>query len=484
MIRRDLEAAAASSFDVIVIGGGIYGASMLQEAARHGFSACLCEAGDFGSVTSSNSLRILHGGLRYLQGLNLPRFYQSVAARRGMARRFPHLVRPLECLMPLYGDGLKRPAVMRMALMLNDMLSASRNSGVAPALHLPPGEILDAQATQRAFPNVRKDGLKGAARWRDYFMVSSERILMELLRDACTRGAFALNYVKVEDLIVEGQRVKGVLARDAITGNALTLRGAKVINCTGARVGDVAENRGGDTKSMFRPSVAFNLMLEATLPSACALAVAAPEPGAPVLFLIPQTETVLAGTMHVARPPGTSDAQPTREEIEQYLAWVRAAIPGFDVRMSNVRRVFAGLLPAAADHSVALLKTERFYDHGKLGGVQGLYSVAGVKFTTTGDVAQRLMHFTGLVDTRAGIHPHDTALATSRATPVLIDARQFASDRPGVREALLATAREEAVFSLDDLVLRRSNWATTEPDIESVRQRVQELIGERNYSCA
>jgi glycerol-3-phosphate dehydrogenase len=203
-----------------------------------------------------------------------------------------------------------------------------------------------------------------------------------------------------------------------------------------------------------------------------------------VLFLIPQEKTVLGGTMHVARPRGTCDAQPTREEIEQYLAYVRAAIPGFDVRMSNVRRVFAGLLPAAADHSVSLLKTECFYDHGTLGGVHGLYSVAGVKFTTTGDVAQRLLHFTGLVGTRAAIHAHDIALPTSRATPVLIDARQLASDKPGVREALLATAREEAVFTLDDLVLRRTNWVTTEPDIESVRQRVQELIGERNYSCA
>jgi glycerol-3-phosphate dehydrogenase len=498
VINRDLSRVTDSSFDVIVIGGGIYGAAMLQEAARHGLSACLCEASDFGSGTSSNSLRIVHGGLRYLQALNLPRFYQSVAARRGMAQRFPGLVRPLECLMPLYGAGLKRPAIMRMALLMNDVLSASRNSGVSPPLHLPAGEVLSAGATQRAFSIVRRQGLKGAARWRDYFMISSERILMELLRDACAHGAFALNYVKVENLVLAGNRITGVVARDAISGAELTLRAGRVINCTGARVGQMAQDRGGDARAIFRPSVAFNVLLDKTLPSASALAIAAPERGAPLLFLVPQRDTVLGGTWHVARPPGTCEAEPTLEELEQYLAHVRGAIPGFDVRLTNVRRVFAGILPVRTDHSIALLKTETLYDHGKMGGVQGLYSVAGVKFTTTGDTAQRLMHFTGLARKRPGAEAHTTPLPLSRATPVLTDARQLSSDKAAARDALLTTLREEAVLTLDDLILRRTNWATTEPDLESVRQRVMELVGEQlamlgnpaapfrkgNYSCA
>ena len=146
MIVRDLRRAADEEFDVVVIGGGIYGASLLREAALRGVSACLCEALDFGGVTSQNSLRILHGGLRYLQTLDLRRFFQSVASRRSAARRFPRLVRQLPCLMPLYGPGLKRPAVMRAALALNDVLSFRRNAGVPRDLGLDRGETLTAIA--------------------------------------------------------------------------------------------------------------------------------------------------------------------------------------------------------------------------------------------------------------------------------------------------------------------------------------------------
>ena len=91
VILRDLPGAAKIEFDLIVVGGGIYGASVLDEAARRGLSACLFDAGDFGCGTSSNSLRILHGGLRYLQTADLRRFFQSVAARRDVARKYSRL---------------------------------------------------------------------------------------------------------------------------------------------------------------------------------------------------------------------------------------------------------------------------------------------------------------------------------------------------------------------------------------------------------
>jgi glycerol-3-phosphate dehydrogenase len=77
MIARDVQTAAAREFDIAIIGGGIHGVSLLRQAALRGLSACLCEAGDFGGGTSWNTLRILHGGLRYLQSMNLGRFLRD-----------------------------------------------------------------------------------------------------------------------------------------------------------------------------------------------------------------------------------------------------------------------------------------------------------------------------------------------------------------------------------------------------------------------
>src|SRR5262245_12098444 len=120
MIRREPNAATQIQYDVIIIGGGIYGACMLLEAYRLGLRALLMERDDFGGATSWNSLRILHGGLRYLQTFDLPRFRQSVRERKWFCKNFPEYIRPLPCLMPLYGQGLKRPFILRTALAIND----------------------------------------------------------------------------------------------------------------------------------------------------------------------------------------------------------------------------------------------------------------------------------------------------------------------------------------------------------------------------
>jgi len=471
MIVRDPRRAADEEFDLVVVGGGIYGASLLREAARRGLSACLCEAQDFGGVTSQNSLRILHGGLRYLQTLDLRRFFQSVAARRSAALRFPRLVRRLPCLMPLYGPGLKRPAVMRAALAMNDLLSFRRNAGVASDLKLDRGETLSAREMSEAFPQVRTEGLLGGARWTDYFMVSSERVLVEQLRDACRRGAMALNYTRVDSLVVDAGTVRGVRVSDAATGSQYTVRARRVVNCAGPFVRSFTRGERGDSESLFHPSLAFNVLLEATLPTSAAVAVTAPEPGATTLFLVPQKRTVLAGTMHLPRPAGTVDAVPTRAELEDYLRQLRAAIPGFDVRLEHVRRVFSGLLPARAADSTELVKREAIVDHGAAGGPRGFYSVSGVKYTTSGNVAAQVMAALGW---HAEID--ESELPTAAATALLTDAGRLWSDDEGsVREALRAVESEECVQSLDDLIFRRSNWATTEPNVEAVRARLVEL---------
>ena len=420
MIARDFDAAARRDFDLVVVGGGIYGVSLLQEASRRGLSACLCEAADFGGGTSWNSLRIVHGGLRYLQTMDLRRFFQSVAARRRVAMQFPALVRPLKCLMPLYAQGMKRKSVMRVALLMNDALSSHRNRGLSSSVHLAGGRVLDVRETRRLFPGVRGDGLEGAASWCDYFMVSSERILIELLHDACRSGAVALNYAPVVEIVEKDGAVQGVLVQNALTGETHTVTGRIVVNCAGPRVRDLARGRGGDTERLFRPSLAFNLLLDTSLPVDCALAVAAPQAGAPMLFLVPKQGALLAGTMHLPRSAETTDAVPTDAEIAGFLALLNRAIPGLDVGPSNVRRVFAGLLPAAAPGSADLLKREVLEDHGKVGGPKGLYSVSGVKFTTANDVARQLLDMIK-PDTNTAVEV--TEMPLSPATAMLTDAR-------------------------------------------------------------
>lgn len=51
-------------YQLQIIGGGIYGAALAWEAAHRGIDTVLVEAGDFAGGTSSNSLKLIHGGIR------------------------------------------------------------------------------------------------------------------------------------------------------------------------------------------------------------------------------------------------------------------------------------------------------------------------------------------------------------------------------------------------------------------------------------
>jgi glycerol-3-phosphate dehydrogenase len=191
------------------------------------------------------------------------------------------------------------------------------------------------------------------------------------------------------------------------------------------------------------------------------------------LFLLPQPGAVLAGTLHLARDKETIEARPTAAEIQYFLDLLNAAVPGLGAASDRVRRVFAGLLPARSDGSAELAGREVLFDHGALGGIQGLYSVSGVKFTTAGEVATRTLALMG----------HGTRREPVRSGPplqgaaFLTDARGlWSEDEAALGAVLRRTVQAESVQCLDDLVLRRSNWAVSEPDLGPVRARVKSLV--------
>lgn len=394
MIARDPGGAAARDHDLVVVGGGIYGACLALEAARRGLRPLLLERGDFGEATSWNSLRILHGGLRYLQTLNLRRFRQSVAERRWFCQTFPDLVRPQPCVMPLYGDGLRRPAVLAAALAVNDLLSVDRNTGVDPALRIEPSRLLNVEETIARVPLVARDGLLGAASWSDAAMLSSQRLLMEVLHWAGSLGATALNYVEATGLVRRGQGIQAVEARDVLTGQTLTFSSATVCNCAGPWSGEVAGRFDRPMPRLFQPSLAFNVLLDSPPPSRSAVAVSPRrqgQRGGPVYFLCPLVDRLLAGTVHRPWAGSLERPQPDEEALDHFLSDLNAAMPGLEARPSRIVRVFAGLLPVRAPGTARLSTRPAIHDHGRAGGPRGLFSVSGVKFTTARLVAEHTL---------------------------------------------------------------------------------------------
>ena len=136
-MHRDLDRLTGRTFDVLVVGGGIYGLITAYDAAQRGLSVALIERDDFGSGTSFNHLRTIHGGLRYLQRLDIARARESVRERRTIARIAPHAVRPTAFALPLYHSLTRGKIALRAGFLLDRVLASGRNRGLAATHRLP-----------------------------------------------------------------------------------------------------------------------------------------------------------------------------------------------------------------------------------------------------------------------------------------------------------------------------------------------------------
>jgi glycerol-3-phosphate dehydrogenase len=141
-VKRDLDALTSREHDLVVVGGGIYGVAAAWDAAQRGLRTALVEAGDFGSGTSRNSLKTIHGGLRHLRRLELRSMRESIRERSALLRIAPEVVRPLPFLVPTYGHGLKGWEGLAAGVTISDLIGRDRNRGLIPARQLPAGRML------------------------------------------------------------------------------------------------------------------------------------------------------------------------------------------------------------------------------------------------------------------------------------------------------------------------------------------------------
>ena len=205
-MKRNLHQLANREHDVLVVGGGIYGAALAREVALCGLSTALIEKGDFCSATSANSLKIIHGGLRYLQQFDILRLRNSVVERRAFLRTAAHLVHPLPCLMPTQGHLMKGQEVMFCGLLLNEILSCDRNFLSDREKHIPAGRLISRATISELVPGLSTSGLTGGCAWHDAYTYNSERLVTAMVRDAVEVGAMLLRENAIENFGLEARQ--------------------------------------------------------------------------------------------------------------------------------------------------------------------------------------------------------------------------------------------------------------------------------------
>jgi glycerol-3-phosphate dehydrogenase len=440
-VKRDLGALTGREHDLLVVGGGIYGAAAAWDAAQRGLSVALVERDDFGSGASWHSLKTIHGGMRYLQKAAVGRLRESARERHVFLRIAPGLVRPLRFVVPTYGHGLAGREALAVALQLNNWLTWDRNRGLPDDQAIPAGGTVAAREAQELVPGLESRGLTGAGVWSDAQASSTERLTLAFVHAAAEAGAAVANHLEaVESLRAQG-RVVGIAARDTLGGDALEVRARMTLNAAGPEADEVLARAGlrGTRAPLLR---ARNLVLARTpsLPHAVGA-----RSGGRFLFLVPWQGRTLVGTDY---EPAEAPASDPRD----FLAEAARAFPWASLGDAEVTLVHEGLVPGRGGPG-GLATRPRFHDHETEDGLPGLVSVQGVKYTTGRSVAERAVD---LVLRRMGRAP-----VTSRtAVTPLRRAHLLEGD---LESRALVAVREEMALTLADAVLRRLDLGTAGP---------------------
>ena len=143
-----------SGYDVIVIGAGIHGAGAAQAAAAAGYRTLVLEQTAVASATSRHSSKLIHGGLRYLESMQLGLVRASLRERELLRRLAPDLVRLIPFHIPIYAQTSRRPWKLRAGLglyaMLGNFAPACRFDTLAPS-HWPHMDGLTRTGLQAVF---------------------------------------------------------------------------------------------------------------------------------------------------------------------------------------------------------------------------------------------------------------------------------------------------------------------------------------------
>src|SRR5262249_40921702 len=236
-MKRDIAALDASGPDLLVIGGGIYGAAAAWDAAQRGLRVALVEGDDFGGGVPWNSRKPIHGGLRHLPHGDVASLRESMRDRRALLRIAPELVRPLGFLVPTRGWGAESRVALAAGLAINDLLAVDRNAGLTNEHRIPRGRVLSREEAFALVPGLPREGLAGAALWPDAQVVSSERLTLAFVHAAADAGAHVANHVEALRLSRLDDRVTGAAVRDTLTGEELIVQAHVVLVAAGPATG-------------------------------------------------------------------------------------------------------------------------------------------------------------------------------------------------------------------------------------------------------
>jgi glycerol-3-phosphate dehydrogenase len=395
MLARDraVETLASERYDVVVIGGGITGAGVALDAATRGYSVALVERADYASGTSSRSSKLVHGGLRYLQNFDLGLVREALLERQLMVKLAPHLVRPLQLVVPAF-DGARPDRLMGIGLNMYDVMATPRLRGrrsARKASHDHPGDgdtdwsparhrVISGEEVVELIPALGRREPSGGYLFYDC-QTDDARLVMTVLAEAERFGAICANRLEVVELFEEDDRTAGVKVRDAITAAEFVVHADNVVNATGVWADRIRpeELHSEAEVPTIRPSRGTHITLaHEDLPLVAGAIV--PAGAGRTIFALPWLGRSLIGTTDNNYEGELDHVQPSGDDVRYLLDAVNEFF-GTGLGPSDVTGAYAGVRPLISTgdtrKSVDISRKAELYETSS-----GLITITGGKLTT------------------------------------------------------------------------------------------------------
>jgi glycerol-3-phosphate dehydrogenase len=363
----------AERFDLAIIGGGIIGCGIARDAALRGLQVALFEQRDFGSGTTSASTRIVHGGLRYLEMLDFRLVRLDLRERETLLRIAPHLVRPLEFLIPFYQNDAASPVKLRIGLALYDALSFDKS--------LPSRRWLPAAAARTIDRALARDDVRGAAAYYDARVDSPERLALENALEAESHGARIFNYC---DVTAATPRLR---VRDTLDGSESEVNARVIVNATGAWLEPTTERFTARRPGRIRTTKGIHIVVPPLTDHALVLY---SQVDGRLLFAIPRGGLTWIGTTDTDFDGDPAAAQATGADVQYLIDSLRRAFPTLDRR--DVLFTTAGVraLVRRAGRESSVSRMHKVVEGPPI-GPPGVISVLGGKITGYRAIAEEVM---------------------------------------------------------------------------------------------
>ena len=393
-MQRFIEGHRDQIYDVVIIGGGITGASVAYDAASRGLKVALLEKSDFSGATSAATSKLIHGGLRYLANMEFSLVRESLKERKILEDIAPNFVYPFPMLMTHYKSSIKNSKwFVKAGLTLYDILSYDRGSTWDESKKIPLHKTVSTRKALEMQPCLKEQGLSGASVFYDCMSIFPERLTLAFIKSAAAFGADASNYVKVDGFITDRSgRVAGVTATDLLTGTRHEVRGNITINCGGPWADIILglAKKGGANETL-RRSEGIHIITGKKINEGSV--VASMTPKGRHFFLIPWRSHTLIGTTDKEYVGSPDDYRVTKESIMRLIDEVNSTFGEGFVRFDEVLYTYGGLRPLVEEQTEGTYESSRKYEiyDNASDGLQGLITVEGGKYTTSRNLAQKVM---------------------------------------------------------------------------------------------